>query len=111
MYSEAQTDPMALPSAEGSDAGMPAIESYSPAPDMPARSSTFAEDRTMTVASFWKALPACRGQRLITKESLLPDEVSAVEFAGQNDMEAYAYFQVIPVVVVASGVGNSILSR
>ena len=56
---------MALPSAEDSAAGTPEIESYRPAPDMPARSSTFADDRTMSVASFSNAFPAQIGKPFV----------------------------------------------
>lgn len=58
VYSEAHTLLTALPRASGSWAGMPAMDSYSPAPDMPARSSTLADDRAMRVASAGKLLPA-----------------------------------------------------
>lgn len=39
------------------------MESYRPAPDMPARSSTLADDLAMRVASAEKLLPAQRGAR------------------------------------------------
>ena len=58
VYSEAHTSLTALPRAVGSWAGMPAMDSYSPAPDMPARSSTLADDLAMRVASAGKLLPA-----------------------------------------------------
>lgn len=58
VYSEAHTLDTAVPRAPGSDAGMPAMDSYSPAPDMPARSSTLADDLAMSIASAGKPLPA-----------------------------------------------------
>ena len=58
VYSDAQTSDTAFPRAAGSEAGMPAMDSYSPAPDMPARSSTLADDLAMSVASAGKLLPA-----------------------------------------------------
>lgn len=50
MYREAHTLDIAEASASEFLAGMLPMESYKPAPDMPAKSSTLAEDRTMRVA-------------------------------------------------------------
>ena len=60
MYKDAQTFEMAFDNAVESEARMLAIESYSPAPDMPAKSSTFADDLTMTVASSPKCEPVLK---------------------------------------------------
>lgn len=48
VYSEAQTLATALPRAVALWGSMLGRESYSPAPDMPCRSSTLADDRAMT---------------------------------------------------------------
>lgn len=60
VYNDAQTFEIAPDSAAASEAGILPIESYNPAPDMPAKSSTFAEDRTMTVAPSPKCEPTRR---------------------------------------------------
>lgn len=58
LYSEAHTKEIASAKALGSDTGTFATDSYSPAPDMPAKSSTFADDLTITLASLSKDSPA-----------------------------------------------------
>ena len=57
VYRDAQTLATALPRAAGSPAGILGRESYSPAPDMPSRSSTLADERAMTRVSGSNALP------------------------------------------------------
>ena len=59
VYREAHTPARAFSSAPEVARATFGILSYSPAPDMPARSSTLAELLTITVASAPNALPAC----------------------------------------------------